>query len=272
MSQRRSRVKKHAELRETIMRDYGEKIETKELSTFASKLHQIDEDQFENMEVESSSEGHSPLHLRDSFYEHDSVDNEKIDSLIEESSHELIEDTDSFRSNYLDEFIDEAKQYNLERGFRVDHDTRSNLLSELKAQQLITDEEEQELIEDVELTEDQEHEYLETLSDDDLFQEPEIVQEVEPIEDTIMMRVQELSLEEMSDDDYYESTGNTGLMEATTKLQVQIDEQNQVVQDMGQQLDKTNRVMSVLLTMLIFFLIVLVSIVGYVLLDLYGII
>ena len=64
MSQRRSRVKKHADLRESIMREYEERIETKELSTFASKLHQIDEEQFENMEVDSTPEDHSPLHLR----------------------------------------------------------------------------------------------------------------------------------------------------------------------------------------------------------------
>jgi hypothetical protein len=269
MSQKRSRVQKHADLRDSIMRDNEEKIETKELSSFASKLHQIDDNHFESMSVASSVESHSPLHLRDSFYESEDVNTEKIDSLIEQSSVELIEDTDSFRGNYLQEFIDEAKQYNVEKGFRVDHDTRSNLLRELRAQHIVSEEE----IEQLE--NDDEHEYLETLSDDDLFQEPEIVDEPEftdPLEDSIMMKVAEYSEEELDDNDYFETTGNTGLLEATTRLQVQIEEQDQYVKDMGSKLDKTNKAMNVLLTMLIIFIIAIIIVVGYLLLSLYEII
>ena len=276
MSQKRSRVQKHADLRDSIMRDNEEKIETKELSSFASKLHQIDDNHFESMSVASSVESHSPLHLRDSFYESEDVNTEKIDSLIEQSSVELIEDTDSFRSNYLQEFIDEAKQYNVEKGFRVDHDTRSNLLRELRAQHIVSEEEIEQFEEEIEqLENDDEHEYLETLSDDDLFQEPEIVDEPEftdPLEDSIMMKVAEYSEEELDDNDYFETTGNTGLLEATTRLQVQIEEQDQYVKDMGSKLDKTNKAMNVLLTMLIIFIIAIIIVVGYLLLSLYEII
>ena len=87
-----------------------------------------------------------------------------------------------------------------------------------------------------------------------------------------MMKVAEYSEEELDDNDYFETTGNTGLLEATTRLQVQIEEQDQYVKDMGSKLDKTNKAMNVLLTMLIIFIIAIIIVVGYLLLSLYEII
>lgn len=271
MSQKRSRVQKHADLRDSIMSDVETRIETKELSSFASKLHQIDDNHFEEMKVDVNQETHLPLHLRQSFQEEKefSVDNfstEKLDSLYEESSVELIEDTDSFKSDYLQDFIEEAKQYNVEKGFRVDHDTRSNLLRELRAQHIVTEEEEFEL-----LHEDIEDELLETEADSYPIEE-KVVEEVEPIEDTIMMRVAEYSESPLDSKDYAESNGNTGLLEATTKLQIQMEEQDQYVKDMGNKLDQTNRVMNVLLTMLGIFLIAIILVIGYLILVSYEII
>lgn len=308
MSQRRSRVQKFAELREEIMSDHNERIETKELSHYANQLHRLDDEQFDNMEV-SSNEHHQPLHLRretfdvnsvDEFIEEPQVDNEKLDSLYQTASSTMIEDTDSFRSDYLADFISEAKQYNVEKGFRSDYDTKSNLLRELKAQQIyredeieefdeVFSEEDDQIIETQEIIEEpvtvdpveieelefEEPEYEEEIEETIQFQTPDYIEEdvveEDPFEETIMMQVAKLANQEMNDEDFYDFQSDD-IMEATTQLKIQLDQQNEVVKDMGQRIDKTSRSMNVLLTVLIIFLLILIGAFAYILLKLYGIV
>lgn len=294
MSQKRSRVNKFAQLRDEIMNESSDKIETKELSIYADKLHQVDNQQFESMNVNPQ---HEPLHLRQHDYYGDSVEveeeiplaeieHERMDELFEKSSEAMIEDTDSFKSDYLSDFINEAKQYNVEKGFRVDHDTRSNLLRELKAQQIYVEEDELEPQEIIEVDED---EVIETLTDNDLFEEPQSQveetvefkveeaideqEETDEFEETIMMRVAQLANQEMNTQDYTDFDVNSSdLLEATTKLKVQLDQQSAVVKDMKTKIDKTNRSLNVALTFLIICLVVLIAVFGYFLLKLYQVI
>lgn len=303
MSQRRSRVKKYEKLREEIMNETSDKIETKELSPFANQLHRLDDEQFENMDVSSYQE-HQPLHLRRETFDvsstdSDPVDNEKLDYLLESASESMIEDTDSFRSNYLADFIDEAKQYNLEKGYRVDHDTKSNLLRELKAQHLYHQEDQDDL-DEVEVFED---ELIETLEPEYIQEEEEVEPEIElepehieqddfehtmefqstelethPVaqevsfEETIMMQVARLAENEMSEEDFLDEYAPSDLLEATTKLKVQLDQQSEVVKDMESKIDKTSRSMNILLTVLITTLVILLAVFGYVFLRIFEII
>lgn len=300
MSQRRSRVKKFEKLREEIMNETFDKIETKELSPFANQLHRLDDEQFENMDVSSYQE-HQPLHLRRETFDvsstdSDPVDNEKLDDLFESASESMIEDTDSFRSNYLADFIDEAKQYNVEKGYRVDHDTKSNLLRELKAQHLYHEQDDQDIQEDIEVYEDElietlEPEYVEEQEEfepehfeqadfeqtmefqsTELEQQPTIEDDDDSLEETIMMQVARLAENEMSEEDFLDEYAPSDLLEATTKLKVQLDQQSEVVKDMESKIDKTSRSMNILLTVLITTLIILLAVFGYVFLRIFEII
>lgn len=300
MSQRRSRVKKFEKLREEIMNETSDKIETKELSPFANQLHRLDDEQFENMDVSSYQE-HQPLHLRRETFDvsstdSDPVDNEKLDDLFESASESMIEDTDSFRSNYLADFIDEAKQYNVEKGYRVDHDTKSNLLRELKAQHLYHEQDDQDIQEDIEVYEDElietlEPEYVEEQEEiepehfeqadfeqtmefqsTELEQQPTIEDDDDSLEETIMMQVARLAENEMSEEDFLDEYAPSDLLEATTKLKVQLDQQSEVVKDMESKIDKTSRSMNILLTVLITTLLILLAVFGYVFLRIFEII
>ncbi len=300
MSQRRSRVKKFEKLREEIMNETFDKIETKELSPFANQLHRLDDEQFENMDVSSYQE-HQPLHLRRETFDvsstdSDPVDNEKLDDLFESASESMIEDTDSFRSNYLADFIDEAKQYNVEKGYRVDHDTKSNLLRELKAQHLYHEQDDQDIQEDIEVYEDElietlEPEYVEEQEEiepehfeqadfeqtmefqsTELEQQPTIEDDDDSLEETIMMQVARLAENEMSEEDFLDEYAPSDLLEATTKLKVQLDQQSEVVKDMESKIDKTSRSMNILLTVLITTLLILLAVFGYVFLRIFEII
>lgn len=314
MSQRRSRVEKYAQLRDEIIKESNETIETKELSSYAQKLHQVDDEHFENMEVGEVS-NHHPLHLRDTNYDHYSIeedlfndfDEEKMDELYEKSSEELIEDTDSFRNDYLKDFIEEAKQYNVEKGFRIDHDTKSNLLRELNLQKKNTPEpseldfslEEEDVIEtldDQDLLEaqaDAERKKLEAqeiarqqqeeafkLEEESVFDETELEEdnlERDELEDSIMLRVAELAGTEMSEEDYYDTLQRAqikqeDLLEQTTKLQMRLDEQNEVVSDMNSRIEKTNKSMNILLGIVITFLVALILLFVFIFLKIYEVI
>lgn len=304
MSERRSRVKKFADLREEIMSVSSDKIETSELSPYANQLHKLDQQQFENMDIQKNE--HKPLHLRrhgfdissvDSINDQiDPIDNEKLDNLFESASEELIEDTDSFKSHYLSDFISEAKQYNVEKGFRVEHDTKSNLLKELKAQEDFEDFDfelesfDDEVIETLDHPTEVAPDPRPNLRPEDLFEPKDFVQEdyeetiefhsdevnaqleqEDNFEETIMMQVARLAQEEMSNTDYMDYEPND-LLEATTQLKIQLDHQNEVVKDMETRIDKTSRSMNILLTALIICLVLLIAAFGYVLLRLYGMI
>lgn len=285
MSQKRSRVKKFADLRDEIMRESSDKIETKELSSFANKLHRLDEQHFDNMEVDTNNDQHLPLHLRVHHADTNSieeieepVDNQKLDSLFETASESMIEDTDSFKNDYLADFISEAKQYNVEKGFRSDYDTKSNLLKEIKAQQvhdsvdeiepsLSLVDEDDEIIETLEHFEEPQVKIEETIEFKQNEIEEELEEPVDQFEETIMMQVERLANSELSDRDFVDYDDQE-LLEATTKLKIQLDEQSEVVKDMETKIDRTSRSMNFLLTILSICLIILIVVFGYILLKL----
>ena len=134
MTNRKSRMAKNAQLHQELLSEKEDKIITKELSPFANQLNNID-NQFERMDIplETDENYVSPLHHRNERYvpkqEADIEVKESVDEEVEDIV-ERVEDT-GFSNDFLEDFIDEVKQYNVEKGYRNTVDTQSNVLSGL---------------------------------------------------------------------------------------------------------------------------------------------
>ena len=288
MSQKKSRVKKFEEFRQSLLDEQSEsRVLTKELTPFANQLHQIDNDHFDNVTLNSDVEYHSPLHMRNDRYslkkeveilkESPVVKTESslvIDTLNDEG---LIEDTDSFNNQYLDEFIKEVKDYNVSKGYRSEQDTKSNLLNEVKSNTILRpfgnldpskpiEEYVKDFIEEEDIIETPAPEIQESKLNSDQTLIFEAIKEEQvsdsDVDQTIMMKVQEYAESEERYEDYL-SDNHDVYLEETTKLKAQLQEQNSVVNEMSGKIDKTNRVLNLLITILVILIIISVLVIGY---------
>ncbi|AZK44256.1 hypothetical protein [Erysipelothrix piscisicarius] len=117
----KSRVNKYQDLHEQIALDSESNIENSDLSHFANRLNQID-NQFDKMDV-VAREDREPTHARqiEEVQEEHSIDEEpKVEPQF-----------DTFESAYLKDFLDEVKEYNVRKGYRDLENTDANILSEL---------------------------------------------------------------------------------------------------------------------------------------------
>lgn len=116
-----SRVKKYAQLREELMNDAESQVTSSDLSQFAERLNRIDATQFDKMET--FKEEHDPIHLRRESY---------FDTPVKTEGEQEETISSTFNNEYLDEYINEVKQYNKERGYRSAENTTTNILQEIK--------------------------------------------------------------------------------------------------------------------------------------------
>lgn len=110
-----SRVKKYAQLREELANDNESEVKSEALAPYADRLSRIDT-RYQPMETVKAT--HSPLHSRNAAYA-------PVDEPVtfEEST---------FNNEYLDQFIEEVKQYNMRKGYRKSEDTKSEVLLKVK--------------------------------------------------------------------------------------------------------------------------------------------
>ena len=287
MSQKKSRVKKFEEFRESLLNNQSDsRVLTKELTPFANQLHQIDNEHFDNVTLNVDEDYHSPLHMRNDRYSLrkeveilSDVTNEHKEVTIdaEAINNEMaIEDTDSFNNQYLEEFIKEVKDYNVSKGYRNEQDTKSNLLNEVKSNTVLRpfgnlepskpiEEYVEEYIEEEIIETPAPEKKVSNLSEDQTLVFEAIKEEkvVDPdVDHTIMMKVQEYAESEETYDDY-DTENHNALLEETTKLKTQLLEQNSVVTEMSVKIDKTNRVLNVLITILVILIVISILVIGY---------
>ena len=117
-----SRTKKYQELRDRLQNDAESQVTTKELSSFQDRLNRLDVMHFDTAH---ETEDHDPIHARRNSYF------EEAAPVVEEKE---IEKTTqyTFSNEYLDEYINEVKQYNKNKGLLSEEDTAMNILSTLK--------------------------------------------------------------------------------------------------------------------------------------------
>lgn len=101
----KSRVERYKALHEKMDHSIDEKVETPELSQFANRLNEID-DHFEPMDIQAKA---APKRAKETE----------------------LEIFDTFENEYLRDFLDEVKAYNVEKGYRDASNTHQNILKEL---------------------------------------------------------------------------------------------------------------------------------------------
>lgn len=142
----RSRVNKNQTLYSQIASDTESKVESHDLSHFANRLNAIDE-QFGKMDIESQkSEPNHARSLQERYKEEQveaaqsvtpPVELPKVENEIQQEDHsESIEyrthdEFDTFESTYLNDFLQEVKEYNVKKGYRNIDNTSTNIMKDL---------------------------------------------------------------------------------------------------------------------------------------------
>ncbi|CAM3573095.1 hypothetical protein ERUR111494_00740 [Erysipelothrix urinaevulpis] len=117
----KSRVKKYSNLHQEIASDAESSVENSDLSHFANRLNDID-DQFERVQTSTQTMSDIPSRARKNV-EQDFEKEQKADELV-----------DTFENHYLKDFLAEVKEYNVKKGYRDVSDTQANILSDLQEQ------------------------------------------------------------------------------------------------------------------------------------------
>ncbi len=117
-----SRVKKYADLHESLSNDAESKLTSSDLNSFAQRLNRIDSNQFDAVEIREDSE-HNPNHQARTV---------EVQEPIEEVVQEPVKATDTFNNEYLDEYIKEIKEYNLKKGYITSEKTSQHVFDSLK--------------------------------------------------------------------------------------------------------------------------------------------
>lgn len=151
----RSRVNKNQSLYSQIASDTESKVESHDLSHFANRLNAIDE-QFGKMDVGSEVvEPNHARHLQERYQEEQEAALEEVSGLkemddvtidVEGASAETLasavddfktptdrrhDEFDTFESTYLNDFLQEVKEYNVKKGYRDIDNTSTNIMKDL---------------------------------------------------------------------------------------------------------------------------------------------
>ena len=111
----KSRVSKNAELHQSLSTSVDHEIPSKELSHYANRLNEID-DQFKKIDVDAS-QNHQPQRAKQ-----------------HEGSQGIREEAplyDTFENTYLRDFLNEVKEYNVSKGYRSSDQTQEMPVSDL---------------------------------------------------------------------------------------------------------------------------------------------
>ena len=262
---KKSRVKKYESLHQEIAADMESDVKNSDLSRFANRLNQID-DQFEKIHT-NELKTESPVRAR----QHQSEPNEFVD-----------QSNDGYENEYLKDFLSEVKEYNVKKGYR-DEDTQSNLINEIKKEMNpeesldVLDDDLESIVEELSFVEKSK------LTSEEIQQELEKTkvygqgiydtQDIELPQDeaTISLAVKEL-VDDLDDDtdsyhDFDEAFDDTDelegrisinqeLLEQTQTLQHKIIDQEKTIDEMNDKMVRTNRLLNVVLSLILFAIIV----------------
>lgn len=253
-----SRIAKYEDLRNKLQNDSESEIKSNDLSEYANKLNRIDANAFKEMGF-SDTLNHDPIHARrEEYLNVSSIPKQKVPT----SAY-----TKTFDNEYLDEYINEVKQYNKDQGLLASDDTQKNILTELYGQKApvskpyATSSKTSEIPNFVSSTNNP----YSSLSDDDL----------EKTRNNIAAEVQSLINENINnkyDNDFNidysrqideQNTQNQKLMEETDRMKMKLDEYNDNLYDVDDKVENTNRILNFVLIVMICLLLVVIGFIIY---------
>lgn len=277
-----SRVKKYEDLRKNIESQSGNEVASNKLTSYANRLNDIDPVIFKKMEISDDDTYKPERERRDSYFK------EEIESPIS-----------NFKNEYLDDFINEVREYNIRKGTREDMDTQIDILHQLHN---VKREKRAHYVEEIQeddtstlsqseiamqihnlLREEDEEESSRAVIDNIRpfsIGEPAVVKKKEVLEDIITPNAiaddieiveeepvvnQTVALHTIRNPSEYEDEAKLHhkFVEETQQLRVQMSEYEGELTDLNEGLDKTNKTLNVILSLLILSLIVIIGLIVF---------
>ncbi|MBE6128582.1 MAG: hypothetical protein E7185_04845 [Erysipelotrichaceae bacterium] len=130
-----SRTEKYRELRNRLQHDIDDDISTKELSRFERRLNRINSDNFKAPQ-DYTENTYDAEHAKELPSTDDPIFTETPDIDLGFNSDDIFEQNENhsaFDNDYLDQYIREVKQYNIDQGHAVSDKTSVNVLNQLDA-------------------------------------------------------------------------------------------------------------------------------------------
>lgn len=211
-----SRVKKNQVLRNTIENDREEELVSPALSSYAERLNKINP-MLTRSSTPGSNASYQALHSR------------REKSLNLDDSNENIA-SNSFEPNYINDFLEEVRNYNLKKGYRTEFDTDLEILNKHEVHELKNDKT------SVNLQSDQ------TI---DLTQE--------------IKKIIENDFKDEEFKDLKESDDINQVLEETQKLRVQLNDYEKELIDMNESVMSSHRVLNIVVFILVLVLVVLLG-------------
>lgn len=211
-----SRVKKNQVLRNTIENDREEELVSPALSSYAERLNKINP-MLTRSSSPSSNASYQALHSRREKSLNLDVSNENIAS-------------NSFEPNYINDFLEEVRNYNLKKGYRREFDTDLEILNkhevyDLKNENTIIN--------------------LQTDQNIDLTQE--------------IKKIIENDFRDEDVKDLKESDDINQVLEETQKLRVQLNDYEKELIDMNESVMSSHRVLNIVVFILVLVLVVMLG-------------
>ncbi len=211
-----SRVKKNQVLRNTIENDREEELVSPALSSYAERLNKINP-MLSRSNVSSSSEPYQALHSR-------------REKSLEKNSANI--ETNSIETEYINDFLEEVRNYNLKKGYRSEFDTDLEVLKKSEVNDL-------------------------------KFEQAKKVNIEERNQDDLTLEIKALI-----ENDFIEIPNEKGkndseeiyqVLEETQKLRVQLNDYEKELIDMNESVMSSHRVLNVVVFILILVLIVMLG-------------
>ena len=266
-----SRMKKYEELRNKLQ-EVDENVSTKELSRFEKRLNQLDANNF-SLNNQVLNDSHNPLHARS---------NESVSFTKDSDPNVILDKTQTYDDPFLDEYINEVKQYNLDQGNAISTNTNVNVLNSIR-NDLNTNPKQKPYLSSYQKPIDFENskdlsmqaerrdttglvntERMNVIEDSNPFEDSQTMSK-----DDIMAEVQSLVNGEMKDsyapmgtDTFQRHITNDNrnaqqqLLNETTQMRAQLDDYEDNLSEVNGKVSEVMRLSNIILTVFIFFLVI----------------
>lgn len=279
-----TRTEKYKDLRESLAHDVGQEIESRDLERFQSRLNQLDSANFEApRQSTGKASDHDPIHARRTEAMHQSEAGSTPD-LNFDLSHDRYQDlyqTDSFSNDYLDRYINEVKQYNIEQGNAVSENTSVNILNRLHQDQgrnapsrpFRSEKKEESSVRRSQTAEvpfigSQQSSsasardiasQVQNLADED----QDDVQEIPDVQQEQPRRKSRMDTDEFSRHLELERTTRQQLLNETTQMRAKLDDYEDNLSEVSDKMRHTNQILNIVLIVLIVALVIVLAVVIY---------
>ncbi len=290
-----SRTKKYQDLRDRLQHDTStDSLSTNDLSRFEKRLNEIDSQNFSYTEKntqDSYNAGHARNHAVKN--EPEVLRRKKVEPTFDTSSFLTNENDVTFDNDYLDQYIREVKQYNIDQGNAASENTSLNILKQIERNNSKAPDRPyprstsqttdipfvNETKEETKQTSSSVQEYQPTqaLSKEDIMAEVQSMVNgtstptpvSQPAQDSSPFVSDSFDFDKSMNTDTFnrrleaDRTTRQQLLNETTQMRAQLDDYEDNLSEVSDKMRQTNKILNLVLILLIVFLAIVVGIVVY---------